>query len=87
MTVLTAGLAFVVLWLIELLRGTSDDAGTYERAIARKRKSYTASTDPNSDDVMNEETLDSGVVIRLGDDGELIYENAKSEQVPPDKHL
>lgn len=85
MTVLTAAIGFLIMWFIEFLRGSSDDASTYSRAIARKRKPHITLNFPNSSDLANEEILNSGAVIRLGDDGELIYGEESCESASKDQ--
>jgi hypothetical protein len=86
-TVVTAGIGFLITWFFEFLLGPIDDISAYDRALARKRKLDIASNFSDSDDLSDEELLIPGVVIHLGDDGELIYEEDPSESVTRDQSI
>jgi hypothetical protein len=85
-TVLTSVVGFLILLFFECILAPFDDVLTYDGAIARKRKRHIPSSFLDTGDASDEGKLNSARPIRLGDDGELIYEKEQSEKTSSEQH-
>jgi hypothetical protein len=82
----TPVVGFLILLFFELILSPFDDVLTYDGAIARKRKRRISSSFLDTGDASDEGKLNSARPIRLGDDGELIYEKEQSEKTSSEQH-